>query len=291
MTHVGNPNKKTSAKSKTSSKTNKKGKNESNEQVLSAGNLGLGDGNIAIDAPHVQNSNISVCLMKKIRVDRLKHGYITVAITDAPWNFRDDFFRELVKIGWKNKFPDKSDTWIESIRLYHPRGDEYGDESKYKRKGSRGNTYNGLTFTQVFSLDKDTKSVIDSIKEKVEYMFLLLQKRDRASCGELFLDYLRGRPHDGLLKHYVTQHGNNDDGIRAAINEEFHAYSTRGVEYQYDENYDKCFVDFDIKNNLKTYAGVNGWDDAPEHMKKAVYKFYPARKELPNWDSIVKERF
>ena len=275
---------------KTNSKSNKKGKSESEEQLLNADNLGLGGENIEIDASAVQNNN-TVCLMKKIRVDRLQHCFITVAITWCPWLIRDDFLRKLVAIAWKNKYPEKSDAWIDTLRVYHPRGDEHGDESRYRRKGVKNSTYDGLTFTEVFPLNEKTENVINSIKEKVEYIFRLLQKRDSASCGELFLDYLMKKPHDGLLKYYKIQCGGDHDRIHSLINEELHSYASRGIEYQYDEHYDKCFVDFDIKGILKNYAGVNDWRDASEPMKKAVYKYYPARKRLPNWDAITQEPF
>ena len=271
-----------------SKKQNSKKGKEDNE-VLDADDLGLG-GEIAIDPTSVVQSNVQVLLMKKIDVTRLKHGFVTVAIPEAPWFLRVEFLLQLLQVGWRNKYPNSSEAWITTLVSFNCRGDEYGDDSKYKRRGTSNKTYNGLAYTHVYDLSDSSLTVLNDIKRQVEYLFRLLQKRDRSSCGELFVDYMVRKAHDPLFRYFLKENNNDHDRISVSINEELHLYGTRSIEYTYDEHYDKCFVDFDIKGLLNKYAGVSSWDDASKEMKCAVYKS-GMNKKLRDWDTIRKEAY
>ena len=228
--------------------------------------------------------------MKSIDVAELGHAFITVSIPVVPWFLKVEFLQQLLELGWRTAHPNDDQAWITTLAPFNLRAVEYDDDSKYKRT-TTNKTSTGLTFVHVYERNESMETVLANIKSEVSYLFKLLQKRNRSSCGELFVDYMVKKQADPLFRWFMKQNNNDHEKISVSINEELHVYGSRSIEFMYEEHYDKCFVNYDIKGFLSTYAGVNSWADASNNMKSAVYKNYPGRKTLPNWEAIVKETY
>lgn len=228
--------------------------------------------------------------MKSIDVAELGHAFITVSIPVVPWFLKVEFLQQLLELGWRTAHPNDGQEWITTLAPFNLRAVEFDDDSKYKRT-TKNKTYTGLSFVHVYERNESMETVLANIKSEVSYLFKLLQKRNRSSCGELFVDYMVKKQADPLFRWFMKQNNNDHEKISVSINEELHVYGSRSIEFMYEEHYDKYFVNYDIKGFLSTYAGVNSWADASNNMKSAVYKNYPGRKTLPNWEAIVKETY
>ena len=67
-------------------------------------------------------------------------------------------------------------------------------------------------------------------------------------------------------------------------------YYKDGPMFSYDNHFDKCLVDWDIKCIMEDWLCANSWEDVSEETRKALYKSYP-RRTLPDWSRIVRERY
>ena len=74
------------------------------------------------------------------------------------------------------------------------------------------------------------------------------------------------------------------------MTEEIHDHFKDGYTVNYDVPLNKFMVDWDIKEFLSTYIGVNSWDDLSEGDKRKCYRDYP-KKSLPDWDEIAQESY
>ena len=60
------------------------------------------------------------------------------------------------------------------------------------------------------------------------------------------------------------------------------------VDVQYDVHYNRFLTDYDIKEFLTNYIGVQSFTSLDEDTKKNLFKFYP-RDRLPEWSQISME--
>ena len=63
-----------------------------------------------------------------------------------------------------------------------------------------------------------------------------------------------------------------------------------GYIFHYNVPLNKFMVDWDIKEFVKIYLGVNSWDDLAEDDKGKCYRDYP-KQTLPDWNEIAQESY
>ena len=196
--------------------------------------------------------------------------------------------------------PNKDSSWIQSISSYNLRDKEFGDESRWL-KTKNGNTIDVICF--IVSVPIEEVNAFESVlKAQMRYFLDVTRKRKSNVIGRLVLDYcqdLRQGRKGGLgnycLKKGTTKKGTSKEVVsesKAAevMTEEIHDHFKDGYTVNYDIPLNKFMVDWDIKEFLSTYIGVNSWDDLSEGDKRKCYREYP-KKSLPDWDEIAQESY
>ena len=56
------------------------------------------------------------------------------------------------------------------------------------------------------------------------------------------------------------------------MTKELDALFKGGSTYHYDVSLDKTMVDWDIKQFLQDYVGINSWDDLDDYARAGCYK-------------------
>ena len=74
------------------------------------------------------------------------------------------------------------------------------------------------------------------------------------------------------------------------MTEELDDHFKGGYTLNQDVPLNKFMVDWGIKEFVKTYVGVNSWDDLAEEDKRKCYRDYP-KKNLPDQDEIAQESY
>ena len=186
--------------------------------------------------------------------------------------------------------PNEDSSWIQSISSYNLRDKEFGDESRWL-KTKNGNTIDVIYF--IVSVPVDEANAFEStLKAQLKYFLDVTRKRKSTVIGRLVLDYcqdLRQGRKGGLgnycLKKGTTKKGTSKEVVSDSkavevMTEEIQDHFKDGYTVNYDVPLNKFMVDWDIKEFLSTYIGVNSWDDLSEGDKRKCYRDYP-KKSLP----------
>ena len=116
------------------------------------------------------------------------------------------------------------------------------------------------------------------------------------------MDYCQGLPQGqkGGLGKYCLNKGTTNKGTAKevvseskavdVITEELIDHFKDGYTLNYDVPLNKFMVDWDIKEFVKTYIGVNSWNDLVEDDKRKCYRDYP-KQSLPDWNEIAQESY
>ena len=94
----------------------------------------------------------------------------------------------------------------------------------------------------------------------------------------------------GTTKQGTSQEVVSEDKAADVMTKELDDHFKDGYTLNYDVPLNKFMVDWDIKEFLRTHAGINSWDDLAEEDKRKCYRDYP-KKSLPDWDEIEQETF
>ena len=95
----------------------------------------------------------------------------------------------------------------------------------------------------------------------------------------------KGTTNKGTAKEVVSESKAID-----VITEELINHFKDGYTLNYDVPLNKFMVDWDIKEFVKIYIGVNSWDDLAENDKTKCYRDYP-KQSLPDWNEIAQESY
>ena len=187
---------------------------------------------------------------------------------------------------------------IETISDTKMRDEPHSLQGKWRRTGAKNNTTEFITMVLIVPMDEesDLPQLWASIAKK--YMKLYAKKRTNNTAGEVALKYAEsmgratGTGVSGGLYGYLLKNKGDGDETKAiqTMNEELHNHWKGGIEFEHDVPLDKFLVDYDIKQFLQKYAGINSWDDLDEKGKRACYRDYP-RRSLPDWHTIVEESY
>ena len=228
---------------------------------------------------------------------------VSFPMRGAIFYFKAACFQGIIRLAHnKRKLfnPNEDSSWIESISSFNLRDKEFGDESRWLKTRS-GNTMDVICFNVSVPVE-DTNAFESALKAQMRYFFDVTRKRKSTVIGRLVLDYcqdLRQGQKGGLgnycLKKGTTKKGTSKEEVsesKAAevMTEEIHDHFKDGYTVNYDVPLNKFMVDWDIKEFLSTYIGVNSWDDLSEGDKRKCYRDYP-KKSLPDWDEITQESY
>ena len=196
--------------------------------------------------------------------------------------------------------PDEDSTWIETISSFNLRAKDFGVESIWLKTGS-GNAIDVMYFVHSVPIGEE-HTFLPTLKAEIKYFFDVTRKRKTNATGRLVLDYCQDLPQGrkgGLggccLKKGTTKQGTpqevvSEDKAADVMTEELDDHFKDGYTLNYDVPLNKFMVDWDIKEFVKTYIGVNSWDDLAEEDKRKCYRDYP-KKNLPDWDEIAQESY
>jgi chemotaxis protein histidine kinase CheA len=196
--------------------------------------------------------------------------------------------------------PNEDGSWIQSISSYNLRDKEFGEASSWL-KTTNGNTIDVIYF--IVSVPIGEANAFEStLKAQLKYFFDVTRKRKTHVTGRLVLDYCQDLPQGrkGGLGKYCLNKGTTKKGTSKEVvseskavevmTQELHDHFKDGYTVNYDVPLNKFMVDWDIKEFVKTYVGVNSWDDLTEDDKRKCYRDYP-KKSLPDWDEIAQESY
>ena len=196
--------------------------------------------------------------------------------------------------------PDEDSTWIQTISSFNLRSKEFGEASIWLKTTS-GNTIDVMYFVLSVPIGEE-HAFLPMLKAQIKYFFDVTRKRKTNATGRLVLDYCLDLPQGrkGGLGGYCLNKGTTKKGTpqevvseaKAAdvMTEELDEHFRDGYTLNYDVPLNKFMVDWDIKEFVKTYIGVNSWDDLVEEDKRKCYRDYP-KKSLPDWDEIAQESY
>ena len=94
----------------------------------------------------------------------------------------------------------------------------------------------------------------------------------------------------GTTKKDTLQEVVSEAKAAEVMTEELHDHFRDGHTLNYDVSLNKFMVDWDTKEFVKTYVGVNSLDDLAEEGKRKCYRGCP-KKSLPDWDEIAQESY
>ena len=95
----------------------------------------------------------------------------------------------------------------------------------------------------------------------------------------------KGTTNKGTAKEVVSE-----SKAVEVITQELIDHFKDGYIFNYDVPLNKFMVDWDIKEFVKIYLGVNSWDDLAEDDKGKCYRDYP-KQSLPDWNEIAQESY
>lgn len=201
---------------------------------------------------------------------------------------KSDFIREYISTvmdGVEESIIDPShcDTYYD-INL---RMEEFGVDSKWKRNAN-DKTTSRISF--VYScVTKDEKKAKQGIVEAIALFFTTMEKREENPVGPIIGDYLENNA-PGLYKYLMTSKNASEEEIGGLLTDDIHNHFCVGYSLKWNDNLNRCMVDYDIIRILKFYIGYSNWSDVPMKQKKLCYKDFQDDSELPIWN-IQQERY
>ena len=241
--------------------------------------------------------------MKPVDLHVSKHMYHTVdgtvsvlVVFGAPgptFYAKDDHQKYVCSLMHKKMHPGAEiPNWLSTIIGMKIRKEQHGLESKYKRVGKNNNTMEVITFVLTVTKEKED-TIPKTLKHIAEHFFVRsFKKRNKNSAGLLALNHVNLLPvnegKSGLIGFCLSKGGGNWENTAAVMTEELDKHWKDGINYIWDCTLDKFMTDFDMKEFVKDYLGVQSWGDLNEEMRKCCFRNYP-RRELPNWNMIMRE--
>ena len=214
-----------------------------------------------------------------------------------------NWFKMIIALAYKQRKlvnPNEDGTWIQSISSHNLRKKEFGEASSWLKTTS-GNTIDVIYFILTVRIgEEDTFEPM--LKAQLKYFSDVTRKRKTNATGRLVLDFVMDLPQGrkGGLGNYCLNKGTTKKGTSQEVvseskaaevmTQELHEHFKDGYTLNYDVPLNKFMVDWDIKEFVKTYVGVNSWDDLAEDDKRKCYRDYP-KKSLPDWDEIAQESY
>ena len=168
--------------------------------------------------------------------------------------------------------------------------------SVYWKSKKNGKTWCRLLFVNTLPTPEESRFKTVS-KDTVALIFLMFKKHKTNPAGLLALNYIcinspKGTTYkqQGLYRHHLESANSDVQALERHMTKDLSNYYKYGPMFPYNNHFDKYIVDWDIKCTMEEWLGANYWEDVTEQTQKALYKDYP-RRELPDWSTIVRERY
>lgn len=179
--------------------------------------------------------------------------------------------------------PKHCDTYYD-INL---RMEEFGAASKWRRNAN-DKTTSRISF--VYSCDtKEERTGKRGIVEAIELLFKTMEKRERSPIGPMIEDYLEKHA-KGLHQYLMNSKKASEQDIGEILTDDINNHFCVGYSIKWDDNLNRCMVDYDIVRILKFYIGYSSWSDVSVNQKKLCYRDFQNDSDLPNWN-IQQERY
>ena len=169
------------------------------------------------------------------------------------------------------------------------RDKDYGAERIWHRTSSNNKT-DLVYFVHAIPVGEE-ESFGPSLAAKIKYFYDFCRKRKTDVTEKAALNYAVSLPlgATGGLGKFCLNKGKGDAAKAAKImTQEIVEHFQDGYSLQYYVPLNRFMVDYDIKEFLTKFVGVNSWDDLSEDDKKKCFRDYP-KKSLPDWDEIARE--
>ena len=157
-------------------------------------------------------------------------------------------------------------------------------------RNTKGKTTSHFSFVLEMDASDDVSTVVQEAMATIGSIFKY--RPGKTNCGRLFLDFLRMYGQQKLHDHLVESMGNKDEKVAAdSIAKEMDTHLSRGMlTYEWNCTLDKIWPNFEIKQFLLEYVGVQKWEDMDSEEKKKVYRAYDedSPQVLPEWEKMVK---
>ena len=179
--------------------------------------------------------------------------------------------------------PNHCDTYYD-INL---RMEEHGAANKWRRNAN-DKTTSRISF--VYSCDtNDENTGKRGIVEAIALFFKTMEKREINPIGPMIEDYLEKHA-NGLHKYIMKSRNVSEKEIGGILTDDINDHFCVGYSIKWDDNLNRCMVDYDIVRILKFYVGYSSWSDVSVKQKKLCYRDFQNDSDLPNWN-IQQERY
>ena len=179
--------------------------------------------------------------------------------------------------------PNHCDTYYD-INL---RMEEFGAVNKWRRNAN-DKTTSRISF--VYSCDtKEESTGKRGIVEAIALFFKTMEKRERSPIGPMIEDYLEKHA-NGLHKYIMMSKKASEQEIGGILTDDINNHFCVGYSLKWDDNLNRCMVDYDIVRILKFCIGYSSWSDVSVKQKKLCYRDFQNDSDLPNWN-IQQERY
>lgn len=179
--------------------------------------------------------------------------------------------------------PNHCDTYYD----INMRMEEFGAVNKWRRNAN-DKTTSRISF--VYSCDTKEESIgKQGIVEAIALFFKTMEKRERSPIGPMIEDYLEKHA-NGLHKYIMKSKNASEQEIGEILTDDINNHFCVGYSLNWDDNLNRCMVDYDIVRILKFYIGYSSWSDVSVKQKKLCYRDFQNDSDLPNWN-IQQERY
>ena len=179
--------------------------------------------------------------------------------------------------------PNHCDTYYD-INL---RMEEFGAANKWRRNAN-DKTTSRISF--VYSCDTQEESTGKrGIVKAIALFFKTMEKRERSPIGPMIEDYLEKHA-NGLHKYIMMSKKASEQEIGGILTDDINNHFCVGYSLKWDDNLNRCMVDYDIVRILKFCIGYSSWSDVSVKQKKLCYRDFQNDSDLPNWN-IQQERY
>jgi len=116
-----------------------------------------------------------------------------------------------------------------------------------------------------------------------------MEKREISPIGPMIEDYLEKHA-KGLHQYLMNSKKASEQDIGEILTDDINNHFSVGYSLKWDDNLNRCMVDYDIVRILKFYIGYSSWSDVSVNQKKLCYRDFQNDSDLPNWN-IQQERY
>jgi hypothetical protein len=185
--------------------------------------------------------------------------------------------------------------YIGSMKNIGMRRDPHDESSKYKRtSGQKKSIVDIFCYVTQYPMEMTYDAMVQDQHQIGAVMWTgVFGNSDRIKTLGASVVKEAQTTGGGLIRWILENKGGHEhdpETAAKAINQDVVDFFKDGFTWKTNVTLDYFMVDFDIKEFLMEKIGCTGWTDLSDAEKTRIYRNYP-QKDLPNWDSLVKESY